>query len=88
MWSSGQRSVFNARLYQVFREVVGLERGPSSLVSTAEELLAKNSRGFGLETREYGRGDLLRAPCDTLYPKKLAQTSRTKAKEFVLFVFV
>jgi hypothetical protein len=45
LWSSGQsswlqiqRSGFDSRCYQVFCEVVGLERGPLSLVSTTEEL--------------------------------------------------
>jgi hypothetical protein len=49
---------------------VGLERGPLSLVSTTEELLDRNIRGSDLESREYGRGDLL---C----PQKLALTSLT-----------
>jgi hypothetical protein len=31
----------------------------------------------GLENQEYGRGDPLRWPRDTLYPQKLAQTSPT-----------
>jgi hypothetical protein len=31
----------------------------------------------GLESREYGRGDPLRSPRDTLYPQKLALTSPT-----------
>jgi hypothetical protein len=39
------------------KKVVGLERGPLSLVSTTEELLGRNSSGFGLENREYGRRD-------------------------------
>jgi hypothetical protein len=46
LWSSGQsswlqiqRSGFDSRLYQIFWEVVGLERGPLSLLSTTEELL-------------------------------------------------
>jgi hypothetical protein len=52
----------------------------------------------GLENREYGRGDPLRWPRDTLYPQKLTLTSptsggrsvgivrlRAKATEFVLF---
>jgi hypothetical protein len=45
LWSSGQsswlqiqRSVFDSRHYQK-KKVVGLERGPLSLVSTTEELL-------------------------------------------------
>jgi hypothetical protein len=37
--------------------VVGLERGPPTLVSTIEELLGKNSCGTGLEIQEYGRED-------------------------------
>jgi hypothetical protein len=67
---------------------VALERGPLSLMSTVEELLGRNTSGFGLEIREYGSGDLPRWPCDTLYPQELALTSpisggrsRTKAKE-------
>jgi hypothetical protein len=46
MWSSGysyclqiQKFGFDSRRYQTFWEVVGLERGPLSLVSTTEELL-------------------------------------------------
>jgi hypothetical protein len=82
---------FDSRRNQIFWEVVGLERGPLSLVSTIEELLVRESSGSGLETREYGRRDLLR-----FYPQKLALTcptigglsvsivlSRTKATEFV-----
>jgi hypothetical protein len=40
--------------------VVGLERGPLSLVSTTEELLERKSSGSGLEIREYVCGDPLR----------------------------
>jgi hypothetical protein len=36
---------------------MGLERGPLSSSSTTEELLERKSSGFGLENREYGRGD-------------------------------
>jgi hypothetical protein len=74
---------------------VGLERGPLCLMSTIEQLLGRNSSGSGLENWEYGRGDPLRWPRDTLYPQKLALTSptsggrpvgivrlRTKTKEF------
>jgi hypothetical protein len=38
-------------------DVVGLERGPLSLVSTTEELLGRKSIGSCLENREYGRRD-------------------------------
>jgi hypothetical protein len=48
---------FDFRRYQIFLVVVGLERGPLSLVSTTEELLGRKSRGSGLEYREYGRRD-------------------------------
>jgi hypothetical protein len=64
LWSSGQsfwleiqRSVFDFRLYHIFWEIVGLERGPLSLVSTIEELLGRKSSGSGLENREYGLRD-------------------------------
>jgi hypothetical protein len=50
-------SGFGSRRYQIFWEVVGLERGPFSLVSTIEELLGKNRSCSGLEIREYGRKD-------------------------------
>jgi hypothetical protein len=92
---------FDSRHYQFFWEVVGLERGPLRLVSTIEELLGRNSSGSGLENREYGHGDPLRWPRDTLYPRKLALTSptsggrsvgivrlRAKTTEFVLCVCV
>jgi hypothetical protein len=57
--------------------IVGLERGPLSLVSTIAELLGRNNSGSGLENREYGRGDPMRRPRNTLYPQKLALTSPT-----------
>jgi hypothetical protein len=67
LWSSGQsswlliqRSGFDFQHYQMFREVVGLERDPLSLVTTIEELLGSKSSSSGLEIREYGRRDLSR----------------------------
>jgi hypothetical protein len=74
---------------------VGLEQGLLSLVNTVEELLGSN-----LESWEYGRGHLLRWPCDTFYPQKLALTSltsgcsvgivrlHTKATEFNLSLLI
>jgi hypothetical protein len=108
LWSSGQsswlqihRSRFDSWRYQIFWEVVGLERVPLRLMSTIKELLGKNSSSFGLENREYGRGDPLRWPRDTLCPQKLALTlptssgrsvctirSRTEVSEFILCVCV
>jgi hypothetical protein len=92
---------FDSRHYQILWEVVGLERSPLSLVSTIEELLGRNSSGLRLEIREYGRGDPFRWLRGTLYTQNLALTSptsggrsvgivrsRTKATEFVCFVFV
>jgi hypothetical protein len=64
LWCSGQssrlqiqRSGFDSRRFQIFCEVVGLERGPLSLVSTTEELLERKRSGSGLENLEYGRRD-------------------------------
>jgi hypothetical protein len=70
---------FDFRDYQIFWEVVGLERGPLSLMSTTEELPGRNSIGSGLENREYGREHSLRWPRDTLSPQKLALTSLTSS---------
>jgi hypothetical protein len=85
MWFSGrsswlqvQRAWFDSQRYQIFWEVVGLERGPLSLVSTIEELFRRKRSGSGLENREYGRRNPLRWPRGTLYPrKKLTLTSPT-----------
>jgi hypothetical protein len=74
LWSSGQsswlqlkRSGLDSSGYQIFWEVVGLERSPLSLVSTIEELLERKSSVYGLENRDYRRG--------TLYLQTLAVTS-------------
>jgi hypothetical protein len=50
-------------------EVVDLERGPLSFVSTTEELVERKSSGSNLENREYGRRDPSRWPRDTLYQR-------------------
>jgi hypothetical protein len=68
---------FDSWHYQIFWQVVGLERCPPNLVSAIEELLGRNSSGSGLENREYSRADQLRRPRDTLYPQKLTLTSQT-----------
>jgi hypothetical protein len=69
--------VFDSRRYQTFWEVVGLVRGPLSLVSTTEELFERKSNGSGLEIREYRRRDPSRWPRGTLYSQKLPLTSPT-----------
>jgi hypothetical protein len=83
LWSSGQSSRlqvkrfgFVSRRYHIFWQVVGLERGPLSLVSIIEELLRRNS-GSGLESRDYVHGDSLRWPRSILYQLKLVLTSLT-----------
>jgi hypothetical protein len=53
-WLQIQRSEFDFRRHQIFWEVVGLERGPLSLVSTIEELLGRKSSGSGLGNTYYG----------------------------------
>jgi hypothetical protein len=90
---------FDCLRYQIFWEVVGLERGSLSLVSTTEELLGRESEGSGLESREYGHRDSLCWPLNTLYQQKMALTSptsggrsvgivlsQTQATEFSLFL--
>jgi hypothetical protein len=59
-WLQIQESGLDSRRYQIFREVVGLELGPLSLVSTIEELLGRKTSGSSLEIGEYGRRDPLR----------------------------
>jgi hypothetical protein len=77
-WLQIERRGFDSLRYQIFWEVVGLERSPLSLVSTTEELLERKSRGSGLEIRAYGsRGS---AALTTRYPSNpqiLALTSPT-----------
>jgi hypothetical protein len=50
-WLQIQRSEFDSRRYHIFWEVVGLERGPLSLMSTTEELFERKSSSSGLENR-------------------------------------
>jgi hypothetical protein len=57
---------YRSRRYQIFWEVVGLERVPLSLVSTIEELLGRKSSGSGLDSREYGSRDPSRWPRGTV----------------------
>jgi hypothetical protein len=64
LWASGQNSWlqiqisgFDSLCYQIFGEVVGLERGPLNFVSTVEELLERKSSDSGLDNRDYCRRD-------------------------------
>jgi hypothetical protein len=100
LWSSGQSSWlqiqrfgFDSRHYQIFGEVVGLEWGPLSLVSTIEELTGRKSSGSGLENRDYAVGIRHADYATPLSLQKLALTSpisdgrsRTQATEFVFCI--
>jgi hypothetical protein len=84
LWSSGQSlwlqihmNGFDSRRYQIYWELVSLERGPLSLENTIEELHEIKSSGSDLESREYGRRDPSRWPRGILYLQKLALTSPT-----------
>jgi hypothetical protein len=86
LWSSGQSSWlqiqgsgFDSLRYQIFWEVVGVEWGPLSLVSTIQELLGEKSSRSGLETRDYRSRDPSRWPRGAFYPQKLALTSPTSS---------
>jgi hypothetical protein len=68
-------------------EVVGLERGPISLVSTIEELLGRKSSSSGLENRDYGRrGFAALTTWHPSIPQKLALTSPTSGGRSVCIV--
>jgi hypothetical protein len=96
-WLQTQRSVFDSRHYQIFWEVLSLERGPLSLVSTIEELLGRKNSDSGLEDRDYGPRDSPRWAGDTLHTQQFLLSSptsggrsvgivrsRTKATELLL----
>jgi hypothetical protein len=72
-----QRPGFDSRGSQSFWEVMGLEQGPLSLVSTTEELLEIKSSGSGLENRDYICRDSSRWQRGTIYPQQLTLTSST-----------
>jgi hypothetical protein len=90
-------SGFDSRRYQIFWEVVGLERGPLNLVRITEELLEWKSSFSGSRKPRLRPWGSVRWPRDTIYQLKLALTSptgcgrsigivrlRTKTTEFVL----
>jgi hypothetical protein len=80
-WLQIQRSGFDSRRYQNFWEVVGLERGPLSLVSTTEELLRRKSSGYSLESREYVRRDPSRWPRGINFASKWRSRDRYSSLE-------
>jgi hypothetical protein len=70
---------FDSRFYLNFWEVVGLERGPLSLVRINEELLERKSSGSGLENQDSGRRDPLWWAHNTLYQQNSALASLAAA---------
>jgi hypothetical protein len=75
-WIQIQGSGFDSRRYEIFWEVVGLERGPLSLMSTTEELHERKSSGSGLENREFGRIIPLVAGCLKFFSVELVPVRR------------
>jgi hypothetical protein len=83
LWSSGhsswlqiQRFGFYSWCYQIFWEVVGLEQGPLSLMSTTEELLGKK--------KSYAQKLALALPTSSCCSVGIV-CSRTEATEVLVF---
>jgi hypothetical protein len=82
-----QRSGFDSRRYQIFWEVLSLERGSLSLVSTIEELLGRKSNGSCLGNRDYCRSYPSRWRRGNLCPQKVVLTSPTSGGRSV-YIFL
>jgi hypothetical protein len=80
-----QRPGLDSRRYQIFWEVVGLARGPLSLVSTVEGLLEKKKVTAPVY-KEYGLRDPSRWPRGTHCPQKLLLASPTCGGRSVVIV--
>jgi hypothetical protein len=85
-WLHIQRSRFDSRRYQIFRKVVGLERGLLSLADTTDELFRRKSSGSGLKNSEYCHRDPFCWPGNNLYPQKLALASQTSGGRSVCVI--
>jgi hypothetical protein len=69
------------------KNVVGLEGGPLSLVSTTEELLYRKSNGYCLENREYGCREKLAITSKTSGGHSVGIVRlRTQTMEFSFFL--
>jgi hypothetical protein len=77
---------FHSRRYQIFWEVVGLERDPLSLVIITEELLEWKNSGSGSRKPRLTTVGIRCAHHATLYPQKLALTSPTSGGRWVSIV--
>jgi hypothetical protein len=83
-WLQIQRSGFDLWRYQIFWEVVGLKRGPLSLVSTIEELLGRKKFRLRSRKRRIRPWGIRRADFATsLCPQKLTLTSPTSGSHSV-----
>jgi hypothetical protein len=67
----------------MFWEVVGLQRGTLSLVSTTEELRGRKNSGPGLEKREYGHRE--RWQRDTPLSEKVGTNFVYKRRSLCIF---
>jgi hypothetical protein len=70
-----QRSAFDSGRYQIFWEVVCLERGPLSLVSTIEELLERTVAAPVEKTEIMAIGIRRADYAIPVYPQTLSLTS-------------
>jgi hypothetical protein len=78
----------DCRPYQIFWELVGLERVPLSLASTIEELLGRIKQRLGSRKPIIRPWGALRWPRETLYALNLALTSPTSGGRSVSIVRV
>jgi hypothetical protein len=87
-WLQIQRSEFDYRRHQIFWEVMGLESGPLSLVSTTEELFERKSSGR-MDPPRWPRDTPISAKIGTNFADKLRSIdivrSRPHATEFFFF---
>jgi hypothetical protein len=81
-WLQIQRPGFDSQRYQIFWELVGLERVPLSVACTIEELFGRKSSCSGLENREHGFRNPSRWPRDTLYLQKVVTNFADKRRSF------